>query len=138
MQNFPRLENSNPAEFPQASTLEDSYQYDIDDQEYTDDKNTLTTLPDDVPYLHRFIHNLRYHQPIDAKVPKKHQSNKSLQINKKKATLTIMDEVKNMLDYKGGHYIKYEDMPQHTRKVYSAHLCLSNRNPFLMDSWIIN
>ena len=56
-------------------------------------------------------------------------------INEKKVILAIMDEVKNMLDYEVGHYIKYEDIPL-TRKIYFAHLCLSNKNSFLMETWI--
>jgi hypothetical protein len=72
----PVLENSkngNTTQFPELSTLEDiedPYWYDIHDQEDVEDKNTLETLPYDVPYLRLSIRNLRYHQPIDAKVLK--------------------------------------------------------------------
>ena len=98
----PVLENSkifNPAEFPEVSTLEDiedPYWYDINNQEDVEDKNTLITLPDDVPYLRRSIRNLRYHQPIDAKVLKATSGvsvKQALLINEKKAILAIMDEV---------------------------------------------
>ena len=112
---------------------------DINDREEVEDKYTLTTLPDDVPYLRHSIHNLRYHQPIDAKVLKATSGisvNQALQINGKKAMLAIMDEVKNMLDYKFGHYIKYEGIPPTYKKIYSAHLCSSNKNSFPMDIWI--
>jgi hypothetical protein len=76
VQHFPRSENSknyNPAEFPEASTLEDiedPYWYDVNDHEDAEDKNTLINLPDDVPYLCCSIRNLWYHQPIDSKVLK--------------------------------------------------------------------
>jgi hypothetical protein len=107
---------------PKSSTLvdiKDPYWYDINDQEDVEDKNILETLPDDVPYLRRSIRNLRYHQPIDAKVLKATSGisvKQALQINEKKAILSIMDEVKNMLDYKVGHYIKYEDIPPTYKK----------------------
>ena len=75
--------------------------------------------PDDVPYLRHSIRNLRFHQPINDKLLKitsgisvKH----FLIINEKKEIRVIVDEVKNMLDYKVRHYIKYEDIPPTYKK----------------------
>ena len=86
-----------------------------------------------------FVRNLRYHQLIDAKVLKGTSGigvKQALLINEKKAVLAIMDEVKNMLDDKVGHYIKYEDIPLTYQKLYSANLCSLNKNSFLMEIWI--
>jgi hypothetical protein len=110
--------NSNPACFSEPSSLqdiEDPYWYDPDTQDEDNNTNTLLTLPDDIPYLRRSIRNLRYHQPIDAKVLKTTSGisvKQALLINEKKTISAIMDEIKNMLDYKVGHYIKYEDISQ--------------------------
>ena len=103
--------------FPESSTLEDIedlYWYKDDNEDETKQENTLHTLPDNIPYLRRSIRNLRYHEPLNAKVLKATSGisvKQALQINEKKTILAIMDEVKNMLDYKVGHYIKYEDIP---------------------------
>ena len=65
MQHFPVPENSknfNPANFVDASTLEDiedPYWYNPDTQDDEIDKNSLLTLPDDIPYIQRSIQNLR-------------------------------------------------------------------------------
>jgi hypothetical protein len=95
--------------------IEPIYQYDNDHNTYSNEENLLT-LPDDVPYLRRSIRQLRYHQPIDAVALKTSSGisvKKALLINEKKAITAIMDEVKNMLDYKVGHYVKDEDCYHH-------------------------
>ena len=68
-----------------------------------DEKNTLLALPDDIPYLHRSIKNLRYHQSIDVKVLRQHQESVSNKhFHEKKTASVIMDKIKYMLNYKVG------------------------------------
>jgi len=74
--------------------------------------------PENIPYLRRSIRNLRYHQPV-VKVMTIASGIRVEQpyiTNKKKTISAIMDEIKNELDYKVGHYIKYEDISQSNKK----------------------
>ena len=99
------IKNSNQAIFPESSTLEDTedlYWYKDDTEDETKQESTLQTLPDYIPHLRRSIRNLRYHEPLNAKVLEATSDinvKQALQINEKKTILAIMDEVKNMLDY---------------------------------------
>ena len=116
--------NSDPACFPKPSSLqdiEDPYWYDPDTKDEENNTNTLLSLPGDIPYLRRSIRNLVYHQPIDAKVLKTTSGisvKQALPKNEKKTISAIMDEIKNMLDYKVGRYIKYDDISQSNKKKY--------------------
>jgi len=89
----------NLAHTPMASTLkdkEDQYWYNIDHYDEGDKKNTLHTLPDDVPYLCRYPSDFIWYQPIDAKVLKTTSGirvKEALLINEQKRISTIMDEV---------------------------------------------
>ena len=54
-------------------------------------------------------------KPVDAEVMKTTSGisvKQALIVNEKKTMSAIMDEIKNMFDYKVGHYIKYEDVFQ--------------------------
>jgi len=88
---------------PEPSTLqeiEDTYWHNPDTHDKENETNDLLTLPDDVPCLRRSIRNLRYHQPIDAKVLKTTSVISVKQVlimNEKKAILAIMDETNNIL-----------------------------------------
>ena len=80
-------------------------------QQPIDDK--MLTISDDVPYLRQSTRNLRFHHPVDAVVLKATSGTivkKSLQVDERKTIKAIMDEIKNMLDYKVGHYVHYNDI----------------------------
>jgi hypothetical protein len=85
------------------STLpEESQPYDQTHQD------SLLTIPDDNPYLRRSVRNLRYHQPVDIRVLKVSSGisiKRALQLDERKTVNAIINEVKNMLDYKVGHYV---------------------------------
>jgi len=59
----------------------------------------------------------------------------ALLINEKEIT-AIMDEVKNMLDYKVRHYVHYDHIASNNEKNIHDHLCLSNINVYPMGIWI--
>ena len=52
---------------------------------------SLLTTSDDIPYLRKSIGNLRFR-------------------DERKTITAIMDDIKNMLDYKVGHYVHYHDI----------------------------
>ena len=61
-------------------------------------KITYLLFQTDIPYLRRSIRNLRYHEPVEAKVLKATSGisvKQALIINEKKTTPAIMDETKN-------------------------------------------
>ena len=59
----------------------------------------------------------------------------ALIINEKKTISAIMKEMKYMLDYKVGHYIKYEDISQSNKKTFYDHSCSLNRSSSQMVIW---
>ena len=75
----------------------DYWQQPIDDD--------LLTISEDIPYLRQSTRNLRFHHPVDAVALKATSGisvKKSLQVDERKTITAIMDEIKNMLDYKVG------------------------------------
>ena len=53
----------------------------------------------------------------------------SLIIIEKKKILAIMDEVNNMLDFKFGQYIKYEDIPPtHKKNILRSFIVIKQQN----------
>ena len=64
-------------------------------------------------YTRQFIRNLKFHQPVAAVVLKASSAisvKKALLVDERKTIAAIMDEVKNMLDYKVGHYVHQKDL----------------------------
>ena len=49
-----------------------------------------------------------------------------------------MDEIKNMLDYKVGHYIKYEDISQSNKKNILRSFMLHYQRPWVHQTININ
>jgi hypothetical protein len=79
----------------------------------------LLPLPDDTPYLRRSVRNLRFHQPVDVRVLKVSSGisvKRALLLNEKKTVSAIISEVKNMLDYKVGHYIHPDQLTYEQHK----------------------
>ena len=73
----------------------------------TQKEDISLTLDDDIPYTRDSIRNLRFHQPVQVIAMKAVSGisvKKSLEIDERRTISVIMDEVKNMLDYKVGHY----------------------------------
>jgi len=73
----------------------------------------LLPLDNDVPYTRQSIRNLKFHQPIEAVVLKASSGisvKKALQVDKSKPIASILREVKNMLNYKVGHYVHQKDL----------------------------
>ena len=65
-----------------------------------------------MPYLKQSTRNLRFHQPLEVVALKATSGinvKASLQIERKIIT-AIMNEIKNILDYKVGHYVDYHDI----------------------------
>jgi hypothetical protein len=116
--NLPPQEGANPlAEIPPTAsipipTIEDNVTL-------NDTPDNLLIVSEDVPYLRRSTRNLRFHQPIDATVLKATSGisvQRALQINEKKTITAVMNEVKNMLDYKVGHYVHQSDLTYDQKK----------------------
>ena len=81
--------------------------------EDTSSQEKLLTLENDVPYTRQSIRNLKFHQPVAAVVLKASSGisvKKALLVDERKTIAAIMDEVKNMLDYKVGHYVHQKDL----------------------------
>ena len=115
---LPPQEGANPlAEIPPTAsipipTIEDNVTL-------NDTPDNLLIVSEDVPYLRRSTRNLRFHQPIDATVLKATSGisvQRALQINEKKTITAVMNEVKNMLDYKVGHYVHQFDLTYDQKK----------------------
>ena len=81
----------------------------------------MLIFPDNIPYLRRFIRNLRYHEPLDAKILKATSGisiKQALQINEKKDYTGYHGRSeKYMLNYKVGLYTKYEDISLNKRNI---------------------
>jgi hypothetical protein len=123
-QNLPiqQGESAIPPFSPNADTLSMPAQ-DIDDNqyeyEYKSSEDNLLTIADDVPYLRRSVRNLRYHQPVEVTALKAASGisvKRSLEIDEKKTIAAIMSEVKNMFDYKVGHYVHQQDLTYTQKK----------------------
>jgi hypothetical protein len=110
--------SSIPVEIDPIQTQEDISQPYWTEELTPSDDRTLT-LDDDVPYTRQSIRNLRFHQPVAAialKVTSGISVKKSLIIDERKTISAIMDEVKNMLDYKVGHYVHQHTLTYDQRK----------------------
>ena len=93
----------------------------IEDPYWTEEpsNDNLLTLDENPPYMRQSIRNLRFHQPVDAVVLKATSGigvKKALQVDERKTIQAIMVEVKNMLDYKVGHYVHYKSLTHDQKK----------------------